>query len=129
MAALPPHDFQRRTGVKSPQARSLDANPRCLFCYPSFVLAHIITAHIKQVSPLATQAQRTSVGSWPVTVSFDRLGSEESDRIPFKKRFPLVSLIHRRQQLVLDLYIALQNDSGSQPGWVTAFGVAFSIYF
>jgi len=81
VADLPPDDLPGRAGVKRPQARSLNANPWCFFCYPSSAFAHIITAHIRQVSPLATQAQRTSVGSSPVTVSFDRVGWEESDRI------------------------------------------------
>ena len=50
-------------------------------------------------------------------------------QISLKRGAPLISLIHPKKQLVLDLYLARQNDSRSQPSRVKALGVAFSIYF
>jgi len=47
----------------------------------------------------------------------------------FKRGMPLISLIHPKRQLVLDLYVMRQNDSRSEPGRVKALGAAFSIYF
>ena len=50
-------------------------------------------------------------------------------QIPFKKGFPLISLVDPQRQFVLDLYLTRQNDSRSQPSRIKAFGSAFSIYF
>ena len=50
-------------------------------------------------------------------------------QISFKRGAPLISLIHPKKQLVLDVYLQRQNDSRSQPSRVKAVGVAFSIYF
>ncbi|MCM3903572.1 MAG: DUF2490 domain-containing protein [Pyrinomonadaceae bacterium] len=47
----------------------------------------------------------------------------------FKRGAPLISLIHPKKQLVLDVSLARQNDSRSQPSHVRALGIAFSIYF
>jgi hypothetical protein len=46
-----------------------------------------------------------------------------------KRGAPLISLIHPKKQLVLDVYLARQNDSRSQPSRVKALGIAFNIYF
>ena len=50
-------------------------------------------------------------------------------QIAFKRGAPLISLIHPKKQLVLDVYLMRQNDSRSQPSRVKAVGIAFSIYF
>jgi hypothetical protein len=50
-------------------------------------------------------------------------------QIALKHGAPLISLIHPKKQLVLDLYLMRQNDSRSQPSRVRALGMAFSIYF
>jgi hypothetical protein len=50
-------------------------------------------------------------------------------QIPFKKGFPLISLVDPKRQFVLDLYFTRQNDSRSQPSRIKAFGAAFNIYF
>ena len=50
-------------------------------------------------------------------------------QIPFKKGFPLISLVDPQRQFVLDLYLTRQNDSRSQPSRIKALGSAFSIYF
>jgi hypothetical protein len=50
-------------------------------------------------------------------------------QIAFKRGAPLISLIHPKKQLVLDVYLLRQNDSRSQPSRVRAVGMAFSIYF
>ena len=47
----------------------------------------------------------------------------------FKRGAPLISLIHPKKQLVLDIYLTRQNDSRSQPSRVKALGAAFNIYF
>lgn len=47
----------------------------------------------------------------------------------FKRGAPLISLIHPKKQMVLDVYLLRQNDSRSQPSRVKALGAAFSIYF
>jgi hypothetical protein len=46
-----------------------------------------------------------------------------------KRGAPLISLIHPKKQLVLDVYLSRQNDSRSQPSRVRALGMAFNIYF
>jgi hypothetical protein len=50
-------------------------------------------------------------------------------QIALKRGAPLISLIHPKRQLVLDVYLTRQNDSRSQPARVKALGMAFSIYF
>ncbi len=50
-------------------------------------------------------------------------------QIAFKRGVPLISLIHPKKQLVLDVYVLRQNDSRSQPSRVKALGIAFNIYF
>ncbi len=50
-------------------------------------------------------------------------------QIALKRGAPLISLIHPKKQLVLDVYLMRQNDSRSQPSRVRALGMAFSIYF
>jgi len=50
-------------------------------------------------------------------------------QIALKRGVPLISLIHPKKQLVLDVYLVRQNDSRSQPSRVKALGVAFSVYF
>lgn len=47
----------------------------------------------------------------------------------FKRGGRLISLIHPKKQLVLDVYLLRQNDSRSQPSRVKALGMAFNIYF
>ena len=49
--------------------------------------------------------------------------------IAFKRGAPLISLIHPKKQMVLDVYVMRQNDSRSAPNRVKALGMAFSIYF
>ncbi len=46
-----------------------------------------------------------------------------------KRGAPLISLVHPKKQFVLDVYLARQNDSRSQPSRVKALGMAFNIYF
>lgn len=50
-------------------------------------------------------------------------------QIALKRGAPLISLLHPKRQLVLDVYLMRQNDSRSQPSRVKALGMAFSIYF
>jgi hypothetical protein len=50
-------------------------------------------------------------------------------QIALKTGAPLISLIHPKRQLVLDVYLMRQNDSRSQPSRLIALGTAFSIYF
>lgn len=50
-------------------------------------------------------------------------------QVAFKRGVPLISLIHPKKQLVLDVYVTKQNDSRSQPSHVKALGMSFSIYF
>ena len=50
-------------------------------------------------------------------------------QVSLRRGMPLISLIHPKKQLVLDLYVLRQNDSRSQPSRVRALGVALSIYF
>ena len=50
-------------------------------------------------------------------------------QIALKKGAPLMTLIHPKRQLVLDVYVSRQNDSRSQPARVKGLGMAFSIYF
>jgi uncharacterized protein DUF2490 len=50
-------------------------------------------------------------------------------QIAFKRGAPLISLIHPKKQVVLDLYLLRQNDSRSQPSHVKALGMGLSVYF
>jgi hypothetical protein len=50
-------------------------------------------------------------------------------QIAFKRGAPLISLIHQKKQMVLDVYLLRQNDSRSQPRHLNAVGMAFNIYF
>ena len=50
-------------------------------------------------------------------------------QIAFKRGAPLISLIHQKKQMVLDVYLMRQNDSRSQPRHLNAVGMAFNIYF
>jgi len=50
-------------------------------------------------------------------------------QISFKRGAPLISRIHTKKQLVLDVYLLRQNDSRSQPSHVKALGMGLSIYF
>ncbi len=50
-------------------------------------------------------------------------------QIALKRGAPLISLIYPKKQLVLDLSLARQNDSRSQPSRVRAFGIALIIHF
>ncbi len=50
-------------------------------------------------------------------------------QLSLKRGIPLISLIHPKKQLVLDVYFMRQNDSRSQPSRVKAVGMAFNVYF
>ncbi len=50
-------------------------------------------------------------------------------QISLKRGVPLISLVHPKKQLVLDVYLTRQNDSRSQPSRVKALGMALNIYF
>lgn len=50
-------------------------------------------------------------------------------QLALKRGAPLISLIHPKKQLVLDVYVARQNDSRSQPSRLKALGMVFIIYF
>jgi hypothetical protein len=50
-------------------------------------------------------------------------------QLALKRGAPLISLIHPKKQLVLDVYVTRQHDSRSQPSRVRALGIALSIYY
>ncbi|HKO98703.1 MAG TPA: DUF2490 domain-containing protein [Pyrinomonadaceae bacterium] len=50
-------------------------------------------------------------------------------QISLKRGLPLISLIHPKKQLVLDIYGLRQNDSRSQPNHVNVLGIALGVYF
>ena len=50
-------------------------------------------------------------------------------QIQLKRAMPLLELVHPRRHVVLEPYLARQNDTRSTPSHVHAFGLTLNIYF